>query len=577
MELKNSSMLQYIFKNFSPKKPILILSCLLTIGGSIVGLIIPLIFRDVLDQMTLTRVTAQIIIIGVSIFLVNIVLSSVSLYMMNYISQYIVANLRKKLWHIVIQLPIKYFDEHTSGEIMSRVTNDTAQIKGFIENELVSAITGIITIVGGVIMLFLIDWKITLVMGVGLILIVGLVTPLAKKEYSISVATQDETAKLQSDLGRVLSDIRLVKVSLAEKQEIRNGNKRIDKLFGYGIKEGKIMALIDPFMQTILMGVLLVIFAYGVIRVSQNTLSTGSLVAIISYLFQLINPCSQLTGYFAEYHKFLGTCNSIKEILNKEIEFQKETFLNANQKLAGNDLIFSEVSFGYDSQHTVIDNLNFKAQLGEVTAIVGPSGGGKTTIFSLIERFYHHDKGKITFAGVPIENYQIEDWRKKIGYVTQESPIMSGTILSNLVYGLDEYDLCKIEEAIDSVGLRNFIDSLPEGYHTQVGERGINLSGGQRQRLAIARAMIRNPEILLLDEATAHLDSTTEMQVQESLNVLMKGRTTLIIAHRLSTVKNADNIIVYENGKVNIQGTHDHLMKSSELYRKMVKQQMLTA
>lgn len=238
-----------------------------------------------------------------------------------------------------------------------------------------------------------------------------------------------------------------------------------------------------------------------------------------------------------------------------------------------NALCLQEISFGYDSEKEILQDINLNIEIGKTTAIVGSSGAGKTTIFSLIERFYLPVKGKIFYKGVDIEKIELSEWRGNLAYVQQEASIMSGTLYDNLIYGLTNINEDKIWDAIEKTHLKNFIHSLPEGLLTRVGERGIKLSGGQRQRIAIARAMIRDPKILLLDEATAHLDSISEGLVQNALNRLMEGRTTIIIAHRLSTIKNADKIYVLDKGRIIGQGTHKELIYSNEIYRSFIEQQ----
>lgn len=396
--------------------------------------------------------------------------------------------------------------------------------------------------------------------------------PLGNYMYKISRGLQDETASFQGDLGRVLTNIRLVKSSLAEDQEKETGLKRMKKLFHFGLKEGKIMSIIQPVTMSLMLIVLVIIFGYGSYRVSEGTLSAGSLVAIIFYLFQIATPFSQLTSFFTEFQKALGASERIDDIRSRDSETNT---LKLNGKVdSQKTLTFHQVFFSYLKDEPILNSVSFQAEIGKITAFIGPSGSGKTTIFSLIERFYQPNKGVITYKGTPIHRIPLSDWRHKIAYVSQEAPIMSGTILSNLTYGLDKCSEEIIKSAVANANLDNFINSLPNQYETEVGEHGIRLSGGQKQRLAIARAMIRNPEILLLDEATAHLDSASEKLVQEALNRLMKGRTTFIIAHRLSTVTHADQLVVIENGTITGAGVHQKLIKEHSFYRELNEQQM---
>jgi ATP-binding cassette subfamily B protein AbcA/BmrA len=292
-------------------------------------------------------------------------------------------------------------------------------------------------------------------------------------------------------------------------------------------------------------------------------------------MFQIIVPFTQLASFFTAFQKAMGATERIQQLLVRSPEADKKGMetLPLDQ-----ELVFDRVSFSYEEGKPILREIDFTVKPGETVAIVGPSGGGKTTIFSLIERFYTPDAGQIRLGPLPIDKLDLTAWRRSIGYVSQESPIMSGTIRENICYGLSrEAGEDEIRRAAQLANASEFIERLPAGYETEVGERGIKLSGGQRQRIAIARAFLRNPRILLLDEATSNLDSESEMYVQQALKNLMKGRTTLIIAHRLSTVVEADQILVLEEGRITGRGAHEELMATHDLYRRLAKQQLQTA
>ncbi|GAF12993.1 lipid A export ATP-binding/permease protein MsbA [Bacillus sp. JCM 19045] len=455
---------------------------------------------------------------------------------------------------------------------MSRMTNDTLVIKDFMTLQLIPFISGIISIVGSIVILLVLDWRITLMMLAVVPASLLVMMPLGRRMYKVSRSLQDETASFQGDLGRVLSDIRLVKASLAEDQENRVGLSRMKKLFGYGVREGRIMAVIQPIMMSLMLIMLVVIFGYGGVRVAAGTLSAGALVAIIFYLFQISMPFTQMANFFTQLQKALGASERIDSILKAEQE--KDVHELSKQTNASESLEFKRLSFQYADEKQILNKVEFQAPIGQMTAFVGPSGAGKTTLFSLIERFYQPTEGDISYRGESIYSIGLKNWRNKIAYVSQDSPMMSGTIRDNLTYGLDHVKDTQIDQAIMDANLQSFVQSLPEGYDTEVGERGVRLSGGQRQRLAIARAMIRNPEILLLDEATAHLDSSSEKLVQEALERLMLDRTTLVIAHRLATVRHASQLIVLEEGQVTGAGTHQELLETHDLYKELVQQQL---
>lgn len=489
---------------------------------------------------------------------------------MTYIGESIVASIRKRLWEQILFLPIPFFDKNQSGETMSRVTQDTNIVKNLITQHLITFFTGLISIIGAVIILLLIDWKMTLIMIIAVPISVLLIMPLGQKMYKISKATQDEMADFSGNLGRVLADIRLVKAYHAENTEKARGETGIQHLFKFGLREAKIQAIISPFMTFVMMLVLVILIGYGGVRVASGDLSAGSLVAIIIYMFQIVVPFTQMASFFTAFQKAIGATERIQDILGLDREPTKQ---DVDVENATKDIIFNDLSFSYKDK-PIINNINLTIPAGKTTAFVGPSGSGKTTLFALLERFYQPISGEIKLGEMNISDFNLRSWRSQIGYVSQESPLMSGTIRDNIKYGIEREVLDEeIERAAELANASEFINRLQDGYETNVGERGIKLSGGQRQRIAIARAIIRNPKILLLDEATSNLDSSSEQLVQKALKQLMNGRTTLVIAHRLSTIVDADQIAVVEGGEISGIGTHAELLSSHPLYRELAEQQ----
>ncbi|HBZ11551.1 MAG TPA: ABC transporter ATP-binding protein [Bacillus bacterium] len=570
---KTESGFLHLVKIGKPAIWVLIFAVALSLIETGASLIVPLFTKNLVDQVAKSGIEMSLIFLLSGAFIVQTISGGVSFYLMSYIGEQFVSNIRKKLWDHILELPIPYFDKHQSGETMSRVTQDTNTVKMLITNHLVSSVSGIVSIIGSLIILVLIDWKMTLIMLCSIPISMIVLFPLGKKIYSISKQTQDELASFSAHLGRVLSDIRLVKSYNGQLLERKKGYKGINELFRFGLKEAKIQSIVSPFMTTILMIVLVILIGYGGARVASGDLTAGSLVAIIIYMFQIVIPFSQLATFFTNYQKAMGATERIQKVLDLPIEKNDSNGKTNHEET----IIFDQVCFEYESGKSILKDLSFHIKPGQTVAFVGPSGSGKTTIFSLIERFYEPQQGSIKIGKTDIQNLQLTNWREQIGYVSQESPIMSGTIKDNICYGLkrsvDEVELRHAAELANAAG---FIENLPNQYDTEVGERGIKLSGGQRQRVAIARALLRNPKILLLDEATSNLDSESEMLVQSALQHLMEGRTTLMIAHRLSTVMEADQIIVIEEGNVTGIGTHAQLMGSHDLYQKLVHQQMKT-
>ncbi|MEJ9229908.1 ABC transporter ATP-binding protein/permease [Peribacillus butanolivorans] len=547
-----------------PSKLMIGIALVLSLSTTGVGLLVPLFTKNLINDFSISSLSTERITLLVLAIIVQALASGFSIYLLNRIGQSVVAGIRDQLWRKLLVLPVNYFDEHQSGETVSRMTNDTTVVKGLISEHLSNFVTGIISIVGSMIVLFVLDWKMTLLMLIAIPLSVLILMPLGKKMHQISKGMQDETASFTSILQQVLTEIRLVKASNAETFEYQNGKKGITKLFQFGLKEAKIQALIGPLMSLVMMALLVLILGYGGMRVSSGALTAGALVAFIMYLFQIIMPMAQLAGFFTQFQKATGATERIISILDSEEEEDaKQQVQNINQSITVDHLNYS-----YNNGEQVLKDISFTVEAGKVTAIVGPSGSGKTTLFSLFERFYKPQQGSISIGGKSINDFTLLSWRSQIGYVSQESPIVSGTIRDNICYGINRDITDKeLNQVAKMAYADQFISELPNGYNTEVGERGMKLSGGQRQRIAIARAFLRNPKILMLDEATSSLDSKSENVVQQALNDLMKGRTTIVIAHRLSTVIDSDQIIFLEKGKITGSGTHKELYNTHSLYR----------
>ncbi|MEC1533994.1 ABC transporter ATP-binding protein [Bacillus haynesii] len=541
---------------------------------TLVGLSIPLLTREMVDGFSANSINLALAGILALVFIVQAVCDGFSTYFLSYAGQKVVASLRERMWFKLLRLPIRYFDEKTSGETVSRVVNDTGIVESLISDHFPQFVSGIITIVGSVIILLIMDWKMTLLMLISVPITTFIMIPLGMKMQRISKTLQDETASFTGHVQQTLSEIRLMKASNAEHTEKMKGLSGISKLFQYGLKEARIFALVSPFMHLVIMIVIVAIIGYGGIRVSDGTMSAGSLIAFLLYLFQIIFPITSFTMFFTQLQKAKGATVRIIEILHTEEEEGQE---GLEMDISNLPIRAENVSFSYGDGESVLREVSFDVDPGQMIAFVGPSGGGKTTMFGLLERFYEPDSGAIHIGETPISKLSMKSWRSQIGYVSQDSPMMSGTIRENLCYGLDHADsiddqaLWKVAEMAYA---DTFIKQFPEQLDTEVGERGVKLSGGQRQRIAIARAFLRDPKILMMDEATASLDSQSEAIVQQALARLMEGRTTFVIAHRLSTIVNADQIMFIEKGAITGRGQHHELITSHALYREFAERQL---
>lgn len=571
----NFSSFYRLMKETKPPMALIIVSILLSIVSTLVGLVIPMFTKSLVDGFSLESISRMQIVGLVAAFIGQTLAAGVSIFLLNYIGQKVVAIVRDKLWKKLLALPVSYFDNNRTGESVSRMTNDTGVIKTFISEHVASFFSGIISIIGSVAVLIYLNWKMTLIMFLVIPLAALVLVPIGRKMYKVSISMQDETASFTAMISQVLSEIRLVKASNAERIEYENGSKGIQNLLKFGIKEGLIMAWISPLMSFVLMMLLVIVIGYGGMQVSSGVLTAGELVAFILYLIQIVIPVTQLSTFFTQLQKANGATERMMQTLNEQEEDFHAGLEVTDAKLP---VKIENLSFGYKQDEPILQEVSFQMEPGTVTAVVGPSGGGKTTLFQVLERYYLPQKGQVMFGNEPIDSFSLRSWRGIIGYVSQESPMIAGTIRDNLCYGIErEVSLEELEQAAKMAYADGFISELQEGFDTDVGERGVKLSGGQRQRIAIARALLRDPKILMLDEATSSLDSRSEIVVQQALDNLMAGRTTIVIAHRLSTVVGADQIIFIEKGKVTGRGTHEQLLQHHEMYREFATQQLQIA
>lgn len=543
----------------------------ISIVETIISLAVPLFTMNMINDFSNGGIHWKAIGFLALFLVCQAILSGFTFYMMRKLGERVVANLRQLFWGHVLYLEIPYFDDHESGETMSRITQDTSVIKELITEHFVSFVSGIFAIIGAVSILIWIDWKMTLLMLISVPLAILITLPLGKSMHRIAKANQDELASFSGHLGRVLTNIRLVKTSQTESIEQQKGNEKIQHLYHFGLKEAKVLAVLSPIMTLIMMVVLILLFGYGGAKVATGAISAGELVAIMIYLVQIIIPFTQMATFFTALQKALGATERLTAILKEPIE-----------KMSGEPMIndlssihFDNVVFQYGDK-PVLNGLSFSIPIGKTTAFVSSSGGGKTTMFSLLERFYRVKEGKIRFGDQAIDDLALKEWRGLFGYVTQEAPLMTGTVRGNLLYGRQDATESEMYDALKAAYAWEFVSKLEKGLDTEVGEGGIKLSGGQKQRIAIARALLRNPKILLLDEATSNLDNDSEHEVQLALEKVMKGRTTIIIAHRLSTITHADQILIFEEGKVTGSGTHEELQQSHPYYQQLLSSTSLS-
>lgn len=568
---KNKNLDILFLKKYMPSSLYLFFLSLLVFTGTILSLSIPIFIMKLIDNMK-NGLNGTDIILVISLFIMELCFTAFSFYFINKTSEKIVRQIREEIWYHILNLPISYFDKNRSGTVVTNIIHDTEEISEFLNSQVSSFFTNIVTIIGSIIILLVLDWKLAILLGIAVPIAVLITSYFGNQEYILAMRYRESISNLQNNLTSTLSKIRLVKSTTSEEAELRKESELFSSLYNVGVREGKILGILSPISSMVVMLLLVITFGYGTYRISNGTLSNGALVASIVYLFQLADPFSQIISFFTNFQKFRASVKKIRELLLEPLE--KSYFPEANNSINTDrdGLFFDDVEFSYgENEKTIFNGINYEFQLFKTTAIIGVSGAGKTTIFSLIERFYTPTNGRIFFQNKDITSIPLKKWRSKIAYLSQDIDLSFGSLLENLTYGISDYSMDEVNKLVEQFDLKSFVDNLEYGYNTIVGEKGITLSGGQRQRIALIRAILKNADIYLLDEPTSALDTHTEKLVQITLEKYLKGKTVLVIAHRLKTITAADEIVILNNKIIEYHGKHSELKKSCNLYNQLLE------
>jgi ATP-binding cassette subfamily B protein AbcA/BmrA len=547
----------------------------------------PLAARQLVDQLAQGSVPPAAIALLAGVLAGSTAAFTAASYLLARVGHGVVAGLRALLVDKMLGLPVAAIDREDTGERVSRVLGDCEAIAELVTRQSINFLTGVLLLVGAMSVMFLMDVRLTLallgcVAGAFLVMV-----PVSAVLHRLSRRVQDRTARLGSILTHVFSEIRLVKAHTAEDRERARCRREIDEIHQLGRSVARTSAALEPLMSLTASAAIAVILVYGTARVGRGDLSIGTLTAFILYIFSIANPLIQLAQFVAGLQKANGAASRIGEMLKEPSEEVRATpgattatsaAIAAVAPARGAALAFHGVRFAYPDAGAaaVLRGIDLVFEPGTTTALVGASGQGKTTILSLIERFHEPSAGEIRFGGRRIAEQPLAAWRRRIGYVAQGAPIMPGSVRDNITYGLallpgDE----AVRSAAERAGAWTFIERMPQGLDTLLAEQGHNLSGGQRQRIAIARLFLRDPDILILDEATSNLDGETEHHVRQALATLMRGRTNIIVAHRLSTVVHADRIYFLEGGRISGAGNHAELVATHPQYARLVTHQFI--
>ncbi len=489
-------------------------------------------------------------------------------YLTTSVGQWITYDLRRTIYSHIQRLSLAFHDRKRTGDLITRVTDDIDAIQSFITSGLLGVLINLLTLLGMIGVMFYLNWRFTLIalsVAPALFLIVFVYTRRIKKA---SRAVRRKEGEIASEVEEVLSAMRVVKAFAREDYEVKRLEEQSIEQVEIALRARSLKAKLNPIVNVVVaIGTCLVLW-FGARFVLAGTLSAGSLVVFILYLGKMYKPMQELSKLTDTYTKAAVAYERIQEILEVEDAVKDVRGARRAPRFHG-EIEFDHVSFGYSENNLVLNDVSFKIEPGQLAALVGPTGAGKTSIISLIPRFYEPLSGTVKIDGNDVRQFRQKSLREQISFVLQDTTLFRAPVWQNIAYGKPDASRDEIIRAAEMANAAEFIDKMPDGYNTVLGERGMTVSGGQRQRIAIARAIIRNAPILILDEPSSGLDSSSEKQVFEALDRLMKNRTTIVIAHRLSTIQNADVIFVINEGAIVERGTHDKLMRERGLYSEL--------
>jgi len=570
-------MLIRILKYFIPYTKQMILAVLAILITALLGVIPPILIKNILDTALPQKNITLLGILILTSICITVILGLVQVgqtYLNNWIAKHIIYNMKNQMYDHLEHMSLNFFSTTKPGEIITRMNSDIDGIQDIFNTTVVNALSSIFVIGSTAVVLVLMNWKLAILGMFVLPLFVLPTRKVGKLRWKIALNSQEKISQLnqivQETLG--ISGSILMKIFTREKEEYQNFKKINEEVITLQIKEslaGRWFMMTMSIFTTI--GPMLIYF-YGGYLFIHGQITIGAIIAFVALLGRLYGPVIQISNIHIDITRSLALFGRIFDYFDKELEI--DDLPNAQSLHSVNGLIeFEKVSFSYNGLQNVLENINFSASPGEMVALVGPSGAGKTTITNLIPRLYDATGGIIKIDGIDIKTVTLESLRSQIGIVMQEPYLFNASIRDNLLYGKKESTDEEIINACKAAYIHDFIMTLPEGYNTIVGNRGIKLSGGEKQRVSIARVILKNPRIIILDEATSSLDSVSEDYIQRAMVPLLKGRTSLVIAHRLSTVLTADKIIVIQNGNIVETGKHEELLKENGLYTNLYNTQ----
>ncbi len=544
--------------------------------SSLTDLAGPLVLRYAIDSYIIPRNILglwQIIFVYCLILVINWVSTYYNTYLATLTGQKAMFALRQKLFEHLQVLSFRFFDRRKAGKIMSRFTNDISALNQFLTSGILDVVSDLIVLCGTILLMLSMNWKLALVTFTTLPFVALTAAGMRSKVQAAYRDTRNTIADVNSSLQENISGVRVVQAFSREKVNMAGFEQINRRNFQANVKAATLLALFMPMVDILsVLGSILVIW-YGARLVVAHQITVGILAAFLGYVTRFYSPVRDLSQVWGSLQAAMAASERVFEILDTPPEILESLDAVELTEVRG-EVEFREVTFSYDGESPVLDRVSLHARPGEKIALVGPTGAGKTSIINLLARFYDADAGSITLDGTEISRLSFKSLRAAVGVVLQDTFIFAGTVRENIVFGCPAAGVEAVERVARLTGAHEFISRLPKGYETQVMERGVKLSAGQRQLLACARALLADPRILILDEATSSVDVSSEQAVQRALEVLMEGRTCFTVAHRLSTVRNADRILVIAEGKIVEEGPHRELMARKELYFRLYLNQL---
>lgn len=574
-----------LFMYMKDYKTGLLFVLLFSIGGTVFGIIGPKMLGNATTEIfngLIRKITggtgidfnkiAQIIIVLLGLYVLSTLLSFVQGYLMTNITQKVTYRMRQEISEKINRLPMGYFDTVSHGEVLSRVTNDVDTLSQSLNQSAAQLITAITTILGVLIMMLSINVPMTLVALVLLPISMGLLSMIMKHSQKYFGSQQKSLGELNGQVEEIYGGHNIVKVFNREEDSIKEFNKINDTLYGSAWKSQFFSGMMMPIMQFVGNLGYVGITILGGYLAAKRTIEVGDIQSFIQYVRNFTQPLQQVAQAANMLQSMTAASERVFEFLAEEEERDTDTQILDLQKIKGN-VEFENVRFGYNPENIVIKDFSIKVEPGQKVAIVGPTGAGKSTMVKLLMRFYDVNAGKILVDGYDTKSFKRRDLRQAFGMVLQDTWLFNGTIMENIRYGKQNATDEEVKAAAKAAYVHRFVQTLPNGYDMVLNEEGTNVSQGQKQLLTIARAILADPKILILDEATSSVDTRTEIQIQKAMNNLMEGRTSFVIAHRLSTIRDADVILVMKDGDIIEQGNHEMLMKRNGFYAELYNAQ----